>query len=64
MLDLHPLVHRESWQPLRDRLKALDLLYKKEYGKRVKKLPWFMTMSKEEKKALKDIQIVLRSALE
>lgn len=57
LLDLHPLVHRESWQPLRDRLKTLDIAYAKEYGKRVKKLPWFMTMSKEERKMLKDIQI-------
>lgn len=57
LLDLHPLVHKESWIPLRDRLKALDIAYAKEYGKRVKKLPWFMTMSKEERKMLKDIQI-------
>ena len=57
MLDLHKQVNGESWQPLRDRLKALDMAYAKEYGKRVKKLPWFMTMSKEERKMLKDIQI-------
>ena len=64
LLDLHPLVHRESWLPLRIRLKTLDMAYAKEYGKRVKKLPWFMTMSKEERKMLKNTQIALRSALE
>ena len=64
MLDLHPLVHKESWIPLRDRLKALDIAYAKEYGKRVKKLPWFMTMSNEERRMLKNTQIALRSALE
>lgn len=57
LLDLHPLVLQKSWQPLMDRLKALDMAYAKDYGKRVKKLPWFMTMSKEERKMLKDLQI-------
>lgn len=64
MLALHLHVYEVSWIPLRDRLKALDMAYAKEYGKRVKKLPWFMTMFKSERKALKDIQIALRSSLE